>query len=44
MLGAERASNALRLSMGETTTQADVDLAVRAFEKVIARTPSATAG
>jgi cysteine desulfurase len=37
MVGEERASSAVRLSMGETTTRADVDQAVRAFERVLAR-------
>jgi cysteine desulfurase len=37
MVGEERAASAVRLSMGETTTRADVDQAVHAFERVLAR-------
>jgi len=37
MVGEERAASAVRLSMGETTTAADVAEAVRAFERVLAR-------
>jgi len=37
MLGEERAASALRLSLGETTTPADVDVALAAFAKVLAR-------
>jgi cysteine desulfurase len=37
MLGEERAASAVRLSLGETTTPADVDAALAAFERVLAR-------
>jgi cysteine desulfurase len=37
MLGEERAASAVRLSLGETTTRSEVDLAITAFEKVLAR-------
>jgi cysteine sulfinate desulfinase/cysteine desulfurase-like protein len=37
MLGAERAASAVRISLGEDTTSADVDRAVAAFERVLRR-------
>jgi cysteine desulfurase len=37
MVGEERAASAVRLSMGETTTAADVAEAIRVFERVVKR-------
>jgi cysteine desulfurase len=37
MLGAQRAERTIRISLGETTTDADVELAIHAFERVISR-------
>jgi cysteine desulfurase len=37
MLGSARAERTVRISLGETTTEADVGLAVRAFERVLSR-------
>jgi cysteine desulfurase len=37
MVGAERAGASVRVSMGETTTDADVDAAIAAFQTVVAR-------
>jgi cysteine desulfurase len=37
MLGEARASRSVRLSLGETTTREDIDFAVVAFERVLAR-------
>jgi cysteine desulfurase len=39
MVGRERAASAVRLSLGESTTVADIDGAVAAFERVLARAP-----
>jgi cysteine desulfurase len=35
MLGVERARGAVRISLGDTTTARDVELALRAFERVL---------
>ncbi|MBK8258099.1 MAG: aminotransferase class V-fold PLP-dependent enzyme [Polyangiaceae bacterium] len=37
ILGAERASSAVRLSLGENTTESDIDHAIEAFQRVIRR-------
>ena len=37
MLGADRARRTLRLSLGEDTTEADIESALAAFETVLAR-------
>lgn len=37
MLGTARASSSVRISLGEETTDADVDACVRAFERVLGR-------
>jgi cysteine sulfinate desulfinase/cysteine desulfurase-like protein len=37
MLGADRARRSLRLSLGEDTTAADIDQALAAFARVLAR-------
>jgi len=39
MVGEERAASAVRLSLGETTTRADVARAALVFKRVLARTP-----
>jgi cysteine desulfurase len=41
MVGEERAASAVRLSMGETTTAAEVAETVRVFARVIGRAPTA---
>jgi cysteine desulfurase len=40
MLGEERAASAVRLSLGETTTGADVTRSLGAFQRVLARAPA----
>ena len=37
MVGEARAASSVRLSLGETTTREEVDVAVRACERVLAR-------
>jgi cysteine desulfurase len=39
--GEARARSAVRISLGETTTEAEIDLAIAAFSRVIARMPRA---
>lgn len=40
MLGVERARSAVRVSLGDATTRADVERAIDAFHRVLARRPS----
>jgi cysteine desulfurase len=40
MVGEERAASAVRLSLGETTTGADVTRAIGVFQRVLARAPA----
>jgi cysteine sulfinate desulfinase/cysteine desulfurase-like protein len=40
MLGEGRAKTAVRVSLGEETTLADVEAAILVFERVLARHPS----
>jgi cysteine sulfinate desulfinase/cysteine desulfurase-like protein len=40
--GAARARSSVRFSLGETTTRDEIERALAAFRRVVARTPKAT--